>query len=363
MPSVVTAMPPLPASTRFMYHSFPRRRRDADGGKKGLRILELIIDYGLLLTPEILHWNETKADSAYPDEDYIQVSKRCCFTELAPEELPRHAQVFGEFAIEFDHGALCDLGALPVFYIPRMSDARGYGVGPAIVTQLAHVQELIDRLLKFQQFAVAAEGANPTAQIGVARASDGGYTLFAEHTSIQLHLPKSILDQAKRQNRAFVPPELPEGPAPVGANAQSLLSVFNMLFWGIHAAPVLVGMMKALGNIIHPTERVGDPLLSYYQQREWRLVAGLLKGTRQIDMTLPTKLRNALLDLDDDFFSRELMLPTGKNRLVDECMLYGNTPVGAHVMSVSRRVFCPTPYIAQVQALLSELPHVSVVPI
>ena len=136
-----------------------------------------------------------------------------------------------------------------------------------------------------------------------------------------------------------------------------------MLFWGIHAAPVLIGMIKALGNIIHPTERVGDPLLSYYQQREWRLVAGIVKGTQQIDTTLPKELRNALLDLDDDFFSRELVLPTGKNRLVDECMLYGNTPAGAHIMSVARRVFCPASHSAQAQALLSELPHISVVPV
>lgn len=346
-----------------MYHSFPRRRKNDVDGEKGLRILRLIAEHGLLLTPEILHWRETKADRTYPQEEYTQVSKRCCFTELSETELPRHAAYFGEFALEFDHRTICDMGALPVFYIPRMSSEDDYGVGPAIVTQLAHVQDLTSRLTAFKQFANAATVANPNARIGVVRANDGGYVLFAEHTEVELHLPKEIIAQAQRQNRDFAPPELPEGPASLGFNAQALLTLLNMLNWGLHDPGVLTGMVKALGCVIHPTERAGDPLLSYYQQREWRLIAGVLKDTSKVDKAVPQKLREELLDLDREFFGRELTMPQGKRMLVDECVLCPTTPSGSHVMRSARRVFCSTGKLKAVREIMTDHRNIEVVSI
>ena len=78
---------------------------------------------GLLLTPEITEWPEVQPDGVLSEPWYI-AQKRCCFTELTPAELLQHAEVFGHFAIEFDIQVLRSLGAIPVFYLPRTSEAN-----------------------------------------------------------------------------------------------------------------------------------------------------------------------------------------------------------------------------------------------
>ena len=87
---------------RFFCHSFPRRRRDTDSLAidKGLVILSSIVRSGFLLTPEMVEWREHLDDGTQSDP--IQVfQKRVCFTELAPQELSEHGNLFGAFAIEF----------------------------------------------------------------------------------------------------------------------------------------------------------------------------------------------------------------------------------------------------------------------
>jgi hypothetical protein len=103
----------------FFYHSFPRRGRHGDKEvQKGLKILELIRDFGLLLTPEVTAWEYPHADGS-PPRKIEMVQRRVSFTELSPCELPRHAEEFGRFALEFEIDTLKSLYALPVFYIPR----------------------------------------------------------------------------------------------------------------------------------------------------------------------------------------------------------------------------------------------------
>jgi hypothetical protein len=108
---------------RYFYHSFPRRRKDQRGEvQKGLKILELIRDFGLLLTPERTAWEYPHADGS-PPRRMEMVQRRVCFTELSPRELSRHAKEFGHFALEFEVDTLKSLHALPVFYIPRGENA------------------------------------------------------------------------------------------------------------------------------------------------------------------------------------------------------------------------------------------------
>src|SRR5260370_1024189 len=105
---------------RYFYHSFPRRGRNENVEvEKGLKVLELIRDFGLLLTPEITAWEYPHADGSRPRE-MTMVQRRACFTELSPRELPRHASEFGHFALEFEVDTLKSLHALPVFYLPRV---------------------------------------------------------------------------------------------------------------------------------------------------------------------------------------------------------------------------------------------------
>ncbi len=238
-----------------MYHSFPRRRVNEDEDDKALRIVDLIVKYGLLLTPEVTRWRDSKTEG--PAEDYQVVARRCCFTELAPEELPRHAELFGHYALEFEHRQVCDLGAMPVMYIPRMSDYEDYGTGPAF--------------------------------------------------------------------------------------------------------DVLAGMVKAMASLIYPTERKQDPLLSYYQQREWQIIGGMLHDGYRVSLPVSSDQREALLNLDPDFFGRQLVLPRGRNLLVDECEAFLHKPTGGHILSTVRRVICPGANISEVKKILSAFPTLEVV--
>ena len=211
-----------------MYHSFPRRHSTNDANQKGLQILELIARYGLLLTPEVTEWRDVKVAPS-PSESYMQVSRRCCFTELSPEELLGHSERFGSYALEFDHQTLIDLRAVPVFYIPRMSGYEDYGVGPAIVTQLAHVQHLLAQLAEFKKFAQAATAASVTAQLGILKGSDGSMVVCADGTNLSITIPATLLQRVQAVAPGFVPPEIPDGGAPMGMNAGGLLTVLNIM--------------------------------------------------------------------------------------------------------------------------------------
>jgi hypothetical protein len=102
---------------RFFYHCFPRRGAGSDAELvKGCKILEAIRDFGLLLTPQLLEWLQPQS-SGTPPRRFMALQKRVCFTELAPYELPRHAEKFGHFALEFETDVIRSLGAVPVFYI------------------------------------------------------------------------------------------------------------------------------------------------------------------------------------------------------------------------------------------------------
>ncbi len=116
---------------RYFYHSFPRRNHTQD---RGIRVLNSIIQYGLLLTPELVQ----AALPNDPENPFCIFQQRISFTELAPSELQQHAETFGAFAIEFEIEKLLQIGALPVFYFPVQS--------PAIP-----MFRLLDGLMKNQQ--------------------------------------------------------------------------------------------------------------------------------------------------------------------------------------------------------------------
>lgn len=139
---------------RFFYHSFPRRGKNTDKEiEKACKILALIRDEGLLLTPEITKWQYSHADGSLPRKQEI-FQRRISFTELAPRELPRHADEFGHFALEFKIDVLRGLGAVPVFYIPTTGDEAGLAnsLGATLVIQLIDAMILVERVTQVQRF-------------------------------------------------------------------------------------------------------------------------------------------------------------------------------------------------------------------
>lgn len=338
------------SKTRFMYHCFPRRRGVDDDYSKGLRILELIAEYGLLLTPEMETWKDRKTAPS-PAEEYTVVAKRCCFTEIGQEELQRHTRYFGQFALEFETRVLCDLGALPVFYVPRTTDSDGYGPGAAIVTQLAHVQELLERVATFREFANSVGGPHPQAPVLVKRAEDGGLVVGIPD-GLSLTIPGEIVARAAKVNPAFKL-EIPTGVSPLGLTAGTLMSIFNILHWGLHQPDVLTGTIKAMGSLFYSTERADDPFLSHYQQREWRIIANVKKDSVEICRPVPPELRRRLVDLDRAFFERVLPFRTGPAAIVDQSRIFSETSDGLRVGSFLRRVIVPSAVISDAQRIMS----------
>lgn len=337
------------STPHFMYHCFPRRVGTGDPGEKGLAILDLIVRFGFLLTPEIELWQDRKLPPGQTEE-YKSIAKRCCFTEIAEADVHRHAGYFGQFAVEFDTRVLCDLGALPVFYVPRTSDSDGYGPGVAIVTQLAHAQDLLERIRSFREFATIAGGQHPDAQVLVAGAPDGGMTLGIP-SGPTLTIPPDVIARARR-NPSFRL-EIPSGVTPFGLTTGTLMNIFNILNWGIHEPDVLTGTVKALGSLFYSTERVDDPFLSHYQQREWRLISGLKKDGIEICRPVPSELRSRLVQLDRSFFTRRMEFPTGPAELVDQSRLFNQAPNGQSVQSLIRRVLAPEASVDAARTILA----------
>ncbi len=351
----------MPDQKRFMYHNFPRRRTTDDPVAKGLAILKLIVSNGLLLTPEVEHWRDSKTAPS-PAEDYVAVARRCCFTELAEKEVLRHAEYFGSFALEFESRVLVDLGAMPVFYVPRTTGTDGYGPGPALVTQLAHVQELVSRINEFRRFAAIAADVQPAAPVLGVSDTRGGLVLSVPGLDITVIVPREIIDRARQVNPRFnfVPPATPQT---FGLTAAALNSLLNLLHWGIHDPDVLTGTIKALGSLFYSTERADDPFLSHYRQREWRIIGGVRKNGREVSAPISEELRRALLELDAGFFGRTIYLPIGAKTLVDECEAFGGPSSVSPLVHAIRRVLAPASVLAGAAAIFAPHPGVDVVAI
>src|SRR4051794_14741617 len=124
---------------RHFYHSFPRPRpSDTEPTiiTKGLGILSLMAEAGIILAPEVVQWNQPVITGGHKTTSLLQT--RACFTELPFEQFGDHAKRFGPFALEFDLLTLRQLGALPVISMPQTTgiDRHFSAFGLSIVTQL-----------------------------------------------------------------------------------------------------------------------------------------------------------------------------------------------------------------------------------
>jgi hypothetical protein len=81
---------------RHFFHSFPRPKRDESANDtldRGLKILTFMKQVGLILAPEVVHWDVSVLAPDAPQVHLLQC--RASFTELAISELARHSKTFG----------------------------------------------------------------------------------------------------------------------------------------------------------------------------------------------------------------------------------------------------------------------------
>lgn len=305
---------------RYFYHSFPRR--SGSGIEKGLQILRSIIKSGLLLTPEQTSWQEPVSDGTL-SKPWSVIQKRACFTELAPSELKEHSAVFGRFALEFEIRILRQLGATPVFYLPRASpDDVGFeSLAASLVCRTGEIQVLLNRLGDLEDLVKGTENKSEVLDV------------TNNETGKQQHTRMSI------------------------GGAQDLLL---FLTHGAQPASILRNALRVLSGFFYPAEDLSytNPLY-YYRQREWRIVANMSKLGEEQTRALTEREVEYLLQLDQEFFGKELEFFTGTYRRVNQCQ-YFEALEGKTFIRYVRRVIVPDEAVREAANILAgdDMPEV-----
>jgi hypothetical protein len=311
---------------RFFYHSFPRRGAStADENDKGCKILEAIRDFGLLLTPQLIEWNQPNVGR--PPRAFPVLQKRVCFTELNPFELPQHAQKFGHFALEFEIDTVRRLGAVPVFYVPQPTSeaARdGSALGTALLAIAMDSHVVIGRMACLDQL---FKGSAPV----------------EEHFNFNVGFARS-----------------PDGRGNYRLNRDEAKNFLAAIGHAVTPWDNLRDGALALLNFFHPTDNVKrDQALEYYREREWRIACGFrIRNSDGSDVDVlhaPTPSeRERFLEIDREFFERKLSRDTGTVETLNETLVHPGLN-GERLIEMVRRVVVPAEAIDRAAAILGTL--------
>lgn len=227
------------STERYFFHSFPRR---ADSSKAGLAVLRSMVEAGFLLVPEIIKWQEPLMDGRL-SEPFFVAQKRICFTELTEPELPEHSNRFGPFSLEFTVAALRQLGAVPVFYVPRgATDEHLESIGNALMARMLEIEQLLERLTQIANVVANAPRVDETIAITVDGRTVGTLSL----------------------------------------NVGQARQLFEVLFHRSQPVGQLLNAMRASAGFLYPTEDLSyTGTLAYYRQREWRIVSAMARPSTQ----------------------------------------------------------------------------------
>lgn len=328
---------------RFLYHSFPRRWRDnpALEKKQGLTILQSIIERGLLLVPEDpenLMWREplTIQDSGENilSDPWFIMQICCSFTDLTPLELSRHSQIFGRFALEFEFSTIRQLGGVPVLYLPRPSSSKK-DVGPEWITatlmaRIGEVQILLKNLSNLEK-------------------------KLKDIANKENALEVTINEQVKGHIQCSI------------SGAEDLLRLLRLKSSDKYIRPYneLQNSLQWLSGFFYPTERKIEEPLSYYQHREWRITANMMKLKKKkegegfdyqsIDRAIEKLEKDVLLEIDRNFFEKILKFREGDlHRRVDKCKFSQGLDGKPLICSV-RRIIVPRDTMEEVSGLIEEI--------
>lgn len=301
------------ANNRFFYHSFPRRfQGDASAEiSKGLEILASVRDIGFVLTPEITEWREPQTNGTL-SKPWKVIQKRCCFTELSPQELKRHSETFGSFCLEFDVRTFRQLGGIPVWYLPRASaDDIGLESLPvALFARMGEIQTLLNRL------------------------SEIGQLVSKEKDKSQL------LGFEKKGAKGFLRTSL--------GGAEDVITLITR---DTQSVDILQNALRVISGFFYPAEDLRyTGLLAYYQQREWRFVANMSKEGFEVNRDPTSEEVDRLLQIDPAFFGKEMEFFTGVFRRVDQCRIYSELN-GQPIYRFARRIIVPNVALEKASAL------------
>lgn len=129
---------------------------------------------------------------------------------------------------------------------------------------------------------------------------------------------------------------------------------------GSQSVSILRNALRASSGLFCPTD---DPThirpLHNYRLREWRIIANMAKLGEEQTRNLTDDEVKALLEIDEEFFGREMQFHTGTYRQCDQC-LYFQELDGQSFLSYARRVIVPDEVVDEAAQILAGdgLPHV-----
>lgn len=272
---------------------------------------------GLALTPEVVKWEYPHADGSPPRKQEVQ-QRRVCFTELSSAELPRHADEFGHFALEFEIDVLKGLGAIPVFYIPRQigHESEAVALGSVFVIQVIDAMVLAMRLA----------GVKKT--LDDAPLATGQFPCVFGFTETKLET--FHLDAA--QTRKFI----------------------QAFTYSLTPPDMLQNSLTALLSFFYPADNVGhNKALAYYRQREWRIVGNIAVRGEELMRRPGSDFIERLLEIDTEFFGREFPPSSGK-RLVDDIYVFPG--IGEkRIVEMARRIIVPDVAVEKAKSILQSV--------
>src|SRR5262249_48822897 len=87
-----------------------------------LRVLQFILRFGLLLTPEPIRFSRNPPTPPPPGDAVNVRQRRVCFSLMRRPEFKESSGTFGPMTLEFDPSHMRKLGAVPVIYVPTVGE-------------------------------------------------------------------------------------------------------------------------------------------------------------------------------------------------------------------------------------------------
>ena len=318
---------------RKFYHSFPRWRSSEPADvtiAKGMAILKALKEVGLVLAPEVVEWRIPQIDGSTKTLRHRQT--RICFTELSRTELEDHANTFGPFALEIPIEILRQYGVLPVIYVPQMvsGDRLLSSFGPVIVWMFENIRYTLDNLDQLSKL------SDPQIALEIALKTHPEATHVAPDYSLNLTNVNKHNEIVKEYS----------------VKASVVRDILNYLNFETAPFALMRGAIWAAQNLFYPTDdHVNDKVLSYYRQREWRIVPGATVEGKTVARYLTPEEKVRITEIDHSFWTRELVDDKGTFRRIDEAQIIDEFR-GRHISQVFSKVLVPHQDIGAAEELL-----------
>ena len=317
--------------SRFLFHSFPRPRKDEpmpDVIARGLRVLSFMNEIGLVLAPELVKWDVAAISGGQEHLEFLQ--KRACFTELAANELPEHAKTFGPFSLVCDIEKLRNSGASPVIYAPQGGENALSQISTFAVRGAYHTRYVINKFRQLRDVSNPATMAAAAAQLGVPVAAD----------------PVITMNNVDGDGNAVESVNVP---------ASHIRALMNYV--GFRSRPLdhIVAALDIFLNAFYQTDNPhSGELLGYYRQREWRLVGANLKvNGRDIARDLTDPEQKKLVEVDEMFWAKNLEIDGKKHSRASLAILYQPTD-GWSIWDAVDKVLVPPETEANARKMLGD---------